>query len=82
MRTTRFFLAGIFIVLFAYSSISKAEDIDIYSGLSGAAGVELLRPAPDDRLRTWPVSRRVNKTGASDDDSHLIDEVQPGARTV
>jgi type IV pilus assembly protein PilY1 len=39
MRTTRFFLAGIFIVLFAYSSISKAEDIDLYSGLSGASGI-------------------------------------------
>lgn len=39
MRATRLFLAGIFIVLFAYSSISKAEDIDIYSGLSGASGI-------------------------------------------
>jgi type IV pilus assembly protein PilY1 len=39
MRTTRFFLASIFIVLFAYSSISKAEDIDLYSGLSGASGI-------------------------------------------
>jgi putative SOS response-associated peptidase YedK len=28
--------------------------------LSGAAGPEVLRPAAEDRLRMWPVSRRVN----------------------
>jgi type IV pilus assembly protein PilY1 len=39
MRTTRFFLASIFSAVLVYSAISKAEDIDIYSGLSGAAGV-------------------------------------------
>jgi putative SOS response-associated peptidase YedK len=43
--------------------------------LSGAAGVEILGPAPDDRVRMWPVSRRVNKTGSGDDDPTLIDEV-------
>ena len=43
--------------------------------LSGAAGADLLRPAPDDRVRMWPVSRRVNKTGSDDDDPTLIDEV-------
>jgi hypothetical protein len=26
-------------------------------------------------FRTWPVSRRVNKTGTGDDDPTLIDEV-------
>jgi hypothetical protein len=35
--------------------------------LSGAAGTELLRPAAEDRLRMWPVSRRVNRTGGGDD---------------
>jgi len=39
MRTTRFFLACLLPVLLAHSVISKAEDIDLYSGLSGAAGV-------------------------------------------
>src|SRR6266700_355893 len=29
--------------------------------LSGEAGLGLLKPAPDDALRMWPVSRRVNK---------------------
>jgi hypothetical protein len=32
-------------------------------------------PVSDDRLRMWPVSRRVNKTGSGDDDPTLIDEV-------
>ena len=39
------------------------------------AGTELLRPAAEDRLRIWPVSRRVNKTGNGDGDPTLIDEV-------
>jgi hypothetical protein len=32
------------------------------------------KPAADDRLRMWPVSRRVNKTGTGDDPT-LLDEV-------
>jgi putative SOS response-associated peptidase YedK len=48
---------------------------DIESWLIGTGGTELLRPAADDRLRMWPVSRRVNKTGTADDDPTLVDEV-------
>jgi putative SOS response-associated peptidase YedK len=48
---------------------------DIGAWLEGTAGTELLRPAHADRLRMWPVSRRVNKTGSGDDDPTLIDEV-------
>jgi hypothetical protein len=44
---------------------------DIGAWLSGAAGV----PAAEDRLRMWPVSRRVNKTGTGDDDPTLLAEV-------
>jgi putative SOS response-associated peptidase YedK len=36
--------------------------------LSGKAGVELLRPAPNDLLRMWPVSKWVNASGRDDDD--------------
>jgi putative SOS response-associated peptidase YedK len=43
--------------------------------LSGTAGTELLRPAAEDRVRMWPVSRRVNKTGSGDDDPTLIEQV-------
>jgi putative SOS response-associated peptidase YedK len=41
--------------------------------LSGEAG-QLLKPAPDDALRMWPVSRRVSKPGNGDDPT-LIDPV-------
>jgi putative SOS response-associated peptidase YedK len=44
------------------------------SWLTGAAGVEILRPAADDRVRFWAVSRRVNKTGSGDDDPTLMVE--------
>jgi putative SOS response-associated peptidase YedK len=42
--------------------------------LSGDAGLELLKPAPEDALRMWPVSRRVSKPGNGDDPS-LIEAV-------
>jgi putative SOS response-associated peptidase YedK len=43
--------------------------------LAGTGGIELLRPAADNTLRMWPVSRRVNRTGSGDDDPTLPDEV-------
>jgi putative SOS response-associated peptidase YedK len=48
--------------------------------LSGEAGVELLKPAPEDALRMWPVSRRVSKPGNGDDPS-LIEPVAVHAST-
>jgi putative SOS response-associated peptidase YedK len=51
------------------------DKADIESWLNGTGGTELLRPAADDHLRMWPVSRRVNKTGTGDDDQTLIDEI-------
>ena len=48
---------------------------DVRPWLMGAAGTELLKPAPEDRLRIWPVSRRVNKSGTGDDDPTLIEKV-------
>ncbi len=48
---------------------------DIWQWLKCDAGTELLRPAAEDRLRMWSVSRRVNKTGTGDDDPTLLDEV-------
>ena len=48
---------------------------DIARWLNGEAGTELLRPAAEDRLRIWPVPRRVNKTGSGDDDPTLLDEM-------
>jgi putative SOS response-associated peptidase YedK len=43
--------------------------------VSGKAGLELLKPAPNDLLQKWPVSRRVNSSRASDDDPTLIEEI-------
>jgi putative SOS response-associated peptidase YedK len=51
------------------------DNADIRPWLNGEAGTELLRPAAEDRLRMWPVSRRVNKTGTGDDDPTVTDEV-------
>ena len=46
-----------------------------YVATARAAGTQLLWPAAEDRLRMWPVSRRVNRTGRGDDDPALTDEV-------
>jgi putative SOS response-associated peptidase YedK len=43
--------------------------------LSGKAGLELLKPAPNDLTQKWPVSTRVNSSRASDDDPTLIEEI-------
>jgi putative SOS response-associated peptidase YedK len=48
---------------------------DFEPWLSGAAGLELLRPAPEDMLQRWPVSKRVNSSKAPDDDPTLIDRI-------
>jgi putative SOS response-associated peptidase YedK len=42
--------------------------------LSGDAGLEVLKPAPEDALLMWPVSRRVSKPG-NGDDATLIEPV-------
>jgi putative SOS response-associated peptidase YedK len=44
--------------------------------LSGEAGVELLKPAPNNFLQKWPVSKRVNSSRADDDDPTLIEKVE------
>ena len=51
------------------------DKADIGAWLSGTVGTEVLRPAPEDCIRMWPVSRRVNKTGTGDDDQTLTDQV-------
>jgi putative SOS response-associated peptidase YedK len=48
---------------------------DFAAWLGGIGGTELLRSAAGDKLRMWPVSRRVNKTGSGDDNPTLVDEV-------
>ncbi len=48
---------------------------NVGSWLNGEAGTELLNPAPEDALRMWPVSTRVNKPGNTDD-ATLIEPVE------
>jgi hypothetical protein len=43
--------------------------------LTGKAGLELLKPAAENVLQKWPVSKRVNSSRAPDDDPTPIDEV-------
>ena len=41
---------------------------------AGTAGTELLKAAPDDVLRMWPVSRRINWPG-NEGDAKLIEAI-------
>lgn len=45
------------------------------SWLSGKAGTEVLKPAPERMLQMWPVSKRVNSSRADGDDATLIEKV-------
>jgi putative SOS response-associated peptidase YedK len=47
--------------------------------LSGGMTVEELRPAPNDYLQRWTVSKRVNSSKAEKDDATLIDPVKLAA---
>jgi len=48
---------------------------DFEPWLSGAAGVGLLKPAAEDMLQRWPVSKRVNSSKAPAEDPTLIDRI-------
>jgi putative SOS response-associated peptidase YedK len=43
--------------------------------LSGEAGAGILKPAPNDFLQRWPVSKRVNSSKADADDATLIERI-------
>jgi len=43
--------------------------------LNADAGLEVLKPAPNDLLKRWPVSKRVNSSRAPDDDPTLIERI-------
>ena len=48
---------------------------DFDGWLVGNAGTELLKPAANDYLQVWPVSRQVNSSRAPGDDPTLIERV-------
>lgn len=51
------------------------EERDFDAWLNGSAGKEVLKPAPEDVLREWSVSTRVNKSGFGEDDPTIIDPI-------
>jgi putative SOS response-associated peptidase YedK len=51
------------------------DEIDFKPRLSGKGGLELLKPAAEDLLQKWPVSKRVNSSRAPDDDPTLIEQI-------
>jgi putative SOS response-associated peptidase YedK len=55
----------------------KSQDLEPW--LSGEAGTDMLRPADDDALRMWPVSKRVNKSAPDNNAPALIEEIALGA---
>jgi putative SOS response-associated peptidase YedK len=48
---------------------------DFNAWLGGSAGVEILKPAPENALQRWPVSKRVNSSRADADDPTLINSI-------
>ena len=48
---------------------------DFEPWLRSEAGLELLKPAPEDPLQRWPVSKRVNSSKAPVDDPTLIEQI-------
>ena len=52
---------------------------DLDAWLTGKAGVELMRPAPNDLLCMWPVSKRVNVSGRGGNDPDLVEPVEDEA---
>ncbi len=60
-------------VIFDKANIRRSL-AEIRLWLNGS-GAELLRAAPEDRVRLWPVSTRIDTTGDSDNDPKLVDEV-------
>jgi putative SOS response-associated peptidase YedK len=47
--------------------------------LSGDVGVEELKPAPNDYLQRWAVSKRVNSSKADKNDATLIEPIKAAA---
>lgn len=52
---------------------------NVLDWLTGAKGLELLKPAPEDVLEAWPVSRRVNSSKAPDEPT-LIEPIDLSAK--
>jgi hypothetical protein len=54
----------------------SALDEQFEHWLNGNTGVEELKPAPNDYLQRWAVSKRVNSSKADKDDATLIEPIK------
>jgi putative SOS response-associated peptidase YedK len=80
--------SGTMIITEANEFVNKIHDrmpvllqqTDFEPWLTGKAGTEILRPAANDYLQAWPVSKRVNSSRAPDDDPSLIDRIDDQER--
>lgn len=52
------------------------QDKDLDGWLDGSLGLEALKCASETALREWPVSPRLNRAGAGDDDPSLLEPDQ------
>ena len=53
----------------------SAED-EVRHSVRIVAGAGILKPAPNDYLQRWPVSKRVNSSTAGADDAMLIEAIE------
>jgi putative SOS response-associated peptidase YedK len=49
-----------------------AKDFDAW--LDGTLGANALRPAAENALREWLVSKRMSRTGVGDDDPTMVEK--------
>jgi putative SOS response-associated peptidase YedK len=55
--------------------ILEARDFEQWEPGDGKEASALMRPAGEDMLQKWPVSKRVNSSRASDEDATLIEKI-------
>src|SRR4051812_19745441 len=55
--------------------ILNAKDFDQWERGDVKDAAALMKPADDDLLQKWPVSKRVNSSKADDDDATLIEQI-------
>ena len=55
--------------------ILEAKDFEQWERGDVKDAAALMKPAADDVLQKWPVSKRVNSSRASDEDETLISQV-------
>ena len=58
------------------SELSLAEEHPEKMRQRREAGMEYLKPAPNDFLQRWPVSKRVNSSRANAEDATLIERAE------